>query len=54
MGLILGLTPTFGLRNCRPQTLESHCYQTTFAWGRLGDLNPGPTHYESSSLAERA
>ena len=25
---------------------QMRCAATTFTWGRLGDLNPGPTHYE--------
>jgi hypothetical protein len=32
-------------RNRMWVTSESHCAATLF-WSRLGDLNPGPTHYE--------
>jgi hypothetical protein len=30
------------------------CSATTFTWGRLGDLNPGPTHYELNQSASSA
>lgn len=28
---------------------ESSANTTTFTWSRLGDVNPGPTHYETDS-----
>jgi len=36
--------------------LDNRCYQRTFRWSRLGDLNPGPTHYEpfASPLGARS
>jgi hypothetical protein len=32
-------------------TDQIRCSATTFTWGRLGDLNPGPTHYASGGTS---